>query len=99
MLPSPEENLDRNWLRDALAARDYQEIVTYSFVEESWERDLLGNTNPIPLRNPIASDMSVMRTGLWGGLLDTLVYNLNRSEEHTSELQSIMRISYAVFCL
>src|SRR3546814_7118095 len=24
---------------------------------------------------------------------------LNRSEEHTSELQSIMRISYAVFCL
>src|SRR3546814_4203208 len=26
-------------------------------------------------------------------------YPLNRSEEHTSELQSLMRISYAVFCL
>src|SRR3546814_1116831 len=25
--------------------------------------------------------------------------DLNRSEEHTSELQSLMRISYAVFCL
>src|SRR3546814_1440587 len=25
--------------------------------------------------------------------------NLNRSEEHTSELQSLMRISYAVICL
>src|SRR3546814_9814413 len=25
--------------------------------------------------------------------------NINRSEEHTSELQSLMRISYAVFCL
>src|SRR3546814_1736956 len=25
--------------------------------------------------------------------------NPNRSEEHTSELQSLMRISYAVFCL
>src|SRR3546814_1357068 len=25
--------------------------------------------------------------------------NYNRSEEHTSELQSLMRISYAVFCL
>src|SRR3546814_8461074 len=25
--------------------------------------------------------------------------NLARSEEHTSELQSLMRISYAVFCL
>src|SRR3546814_4272764 len=27
------------------------------------------------------------------------VVNLFRSEEHTSELQSLMRISYAVFCL
>src|SRR3546814_4616024 len=27
------------------------------------------------------------------------LYNLLRSEEHTSELQSLMRISYAVFCL
>src|SRR3546814_5052161 len=27
------------------------------------------------------------------------VLNLPRSEEHTSELQSLMRISYAVFCL
>src|SRR3546814_10037217 len=26
-------------------------------------------------------------------------YGLVRSEEHTSELQSLMRISYAVFCL
>src|SRR3546814_8100221 len=28
-----------------------------------------------------------------------LFFNLRRSEEHTSELQSLMRISYAVFCL
>src|SRR3546814_4080908 len=27
------------------------------------------------------------------------VYPTKRSEEHTSELQSLMRISYAVFCL
>src|SRR3546814_12266951 len=27
------------------------------------------------------------------------VLGLDRSEEHTSELQSLMRISYAVFCL
>src|SRR3546814_5135276 len=29
----------------------------------------------------------------------TLIPRLRRSEEHTSELQSLMRISYAVFCL
>src|SRR3546814_7830834 len=28
-----------------------------------------------------------------------LLLNPSRSEEHTSELQSLMRISYAVFCL
>src|SRR3546814_2193974 len=27
------------------------------------------------------------------------LYTCDRSEEHTSELQSLMRISYAVFCL
>src|SRR3546814_2391398 len=31
--------------------------------------------------------------------LDRDRYGLVRSEEHTSELQSLMRISYAVFCL
>src|SRR3546814_2961625 len=30
---------------------------------------------------------------------DGLRWNAERSEEHTSELQSLMRISYAVFCL
>src|SRR3546814_6400567 len=33
--------------------------------------------------------------GKAGGILRTVL----RSEEHTSELQSLMRISYAVFCL
>src|SRR3546814_1863397 len=40
--------------------------------------------------------------GLRYGKYDTTVdvhAGFNRSEEHTSELQSLMRISYAVFCL
>src|SRR3546814_6717819 len=38
--------------------------------------------------------------GTWQqGRLNELVFLLSRSEEHTSELQSLMRISYAVFCL
>src|SRR3546814_6251221 len=38
---------------------------------------------------------------LWGTQvpLFTLMVTVFRSEEHTSELQSLMRISYAVFCL
>src|SRR3546814_9463793 len=39
----------------------------------------------------------------WAGLSimlgSTVDNSMTRSEEHTSELQSLMRISYAVFCL
>src|SRR3546814_10063481 len=34
-----------------------------------------------------------------GTLKERIAAGLSRSEEHTSELQSLMRISYAVFCL
>src|SRR3546814_948621 len=33
------------------------------------------------------------------GILALAIFRIGRSEEHTSELQSLMRISYAVFCL
>src|SRR3546814_7432686 len=39
----------------------------------------------------------VMWIAIWGP--DLLTNPIFRSEEHTSELQSLMRISYAVFCL
>ncbi|HEX5538985.1 MAG TPA: phenylalanine--tRNA ligase subunit beta, partial [Methylophilaceae bacterium] len=81
MLAAPGDRLSPAWLRDTLAAQGYQEIVSYSFVDQRWERDLLGNADPIKLKNPIASNLSVMRSSLWGGLLDTLVYNLNRKQE------------------
>jgi len=81
MLAAPEQRLHLNQLRDSLVSAGYQEVVTYSFVDESWERDLMGNPAPIKLKNPIASNLSAMRTSLWGGLLDVLTYNLNRKQE------------------
>jgi phenylalanyl-tRNA synthetase beta chain len=84
MLSAPEQQKNLNDIRDTLVATGYQEVVTYSFVDESWERDLLGNSTPIRLKNPIASNLSVMRTSLWGGLLDTLTYNLNRKQDRAN---------------
>src|SRR3546814_5157035 len=40
-----------------------------------------------------------VRRGVGMFVLPGAVERLRRSEEHTSELQSLMRISYAVFCL
>ncbi len=65
-------------LRHALAARDYAETINFSFVDESWERDFAGNEKPVRVLNPIASQMSVMRTTLFGSLINVLRHNLNR---------------------
>lgn len=65
-------------VRRALAALGYQETINFSFVEERWEHELAGNPNPIKLLNPIASQMSVMRSSLLGSLLQVLKFNLDR---------------------
>src|SRR3546814_9503883 len=39
------------------------------------------------------------RLDTWARLLQAIMRLYSKSEEHTSELQSLMRISYAVFCL
>src|SRR3546814_7128353 len=48
-----------------------------------------------------AAGKAVQRLGVGkaGEYHSTSTGSLRRSEEHTSELQSLMRISYAVFCL
>ena len=65
-------------LKEALTSRGFYEVVTYSFIEDEIEKALHGNLNPIQLQNPIASQMSTMRSSLWGSHLEVLTYNLNR---------------------
>ena len=67
-------------VRRVLARDGYQELVNYSFVDAAWEQDFAGNPDPIRVLNPIASQMSVMRTTLLGGLVAGLGYNLNRKQ-------------------
>ena len=78
MLPSTENGRPVWALRHLLAARGYQEVVNFAFVEEAWERDFCANENPIRLANPIASHLSVMRSSLIPGLVGTLAANRKR---------------------
>ena len=80
MFGATEQRRDLFALRDVLAARDYQEVVNYSFVDAQWEADFGGDHAPIGLLNPIASQMGVMRTTLIGSLIANLSYNLNRQQ-------------------
>ncbi|MDD2924556.1 phenylalanine--tRNA ligase subunit beta [Rhodoferax sp.] len=68
-------------VRRAVAALGYQETINFSFVDERWERELAGNPNPIKLLNPIASQMSVMRSSLLGSLLQVLKFNQDRKAQ------------------
>ncbi len=68
-------------VRRSLASLGYQETINFSFVEESWESQLAGNTHPIRLLNPIASQMSVMRSSLMGSLLQVVKFNIDRKAE------------------
>jgi phenylalanyl-tRNA synthetase beta chain len=65
-------------VRQHCAQLGYQELVNYSFVERAWEEDFGAIASAIEVVNPIASQMSVMRTTLIGTLVNALRYNLNR---------------------
>jgi phenylalanyl-tRNA synthetase beta chain len=68
-------------LRAVLVDRDYQEVVTYSFVDPKIQTLLDPQTPAISLANPISAEMAVMRTSLWPGLLQAIRYNHNRQQE------------------
>ncbi|HEX5047989.1 MAG TPA: phenylalanine--tRNA ligase subunit beta [Gammaproteobacteria bacterium] len=62
---------------DVLLARGYSEAITYSFVDPKLEKAVDANAVPVPLANPIASDLAVLRTSLWPGLLGAARHNVS----------------------
>jgi len=98
MSPQRESRRPLMRVKDAIAARDYQEVVNFSFVEADWERDFCGNDAPIRLLNPISSQLSAMRSGLAGSLIANVRYNLNRKQGRVRvfELGRVFRADAAV---
>ncbi|KLT73477.1 phenylalanyl-tRNA synthetase subunit beta [Neisseria arctica] len=80
MLALPETKQPRFAIYNRLAERGYQEVVSYAFVDEQWEKDFGGNHDPIRLQNPLAAQYAVMRSTLIGGLVEILQNNLNRKQ-------------------
>ncbi len=81
MAPAPEGQLTLERIRDQLVARGYQEAITYSFVDPKIQVQLDPEFEPVGLANPLSSEMSVMRTTLWTGLIKSLIYNVNRQQD------------------
>ncbi|HEY5682345.1 MAG TPA: phenylalanine--tRNA ligase subunit beta [Sulfuricaulis sp.] len=97
--PVPESDVGETRIRAVLIDRDYQEIVTYSFVDPKIQALVDPVARPARLANPISADMAVMRTSLWPGLLQTILYNQNRQQPRVRlfEVGHVFRLSEGEF--
>jgi phenylalanyl-tRNA synthetase beta chain len=76
-----ETQIDLNQVADTLVARDFQEVVTYSFVDAVSNRAVSGIDSELVLANPISSEMSVMRSSLLPGMLFAATSNIARQQD------------------
>jgi phenylalanyl-tRNA synthetase beta chain len=83
-----EAVLDIDRVKDLLVDRGYQEAITYSFVDEDIQKAVAPETHVIRLKNPISSELAVMRTTLWCGLLKAALYNTNRQQNRVRLFES-----------
>ena len=80
MCEQKESKLSLSKLKQTLVNRDYQEAITYSFVDPKVQTLLHPDEAVMTLPHPISSEMSVMRLSLWTGLLQAMAYNQNRQQ-------------------
>ena len=104
-----ESKINPRQLADILVERDYQEVISYSFIDRYLQELFTPDENAVVLKNPISDSMAVMRTSLWPGLIETVIYNQNRQQSRLrffetghcffrkgKEFQEISRIAGAI---
>lgn len=67
-------------IKTRMREQGYQEVITYSFISETWAKRFALSNSLIQLMNPISTEMAVMRPTLWPGLLEVLRHNKNRQK-------------------
>jgi len=79
---NPVDSL-HNSIRNSFKFMGYNEVITYSFIDESFAELVEPKKGQlIFVNNPISENMNIMRPSLLPGLLDTLSYNLNQGIEN-----------------
>ncbi len=91
MRSEPESGFSLPRVKKLLVDRDYQEVVTYSFISREMQDLMDPQHGTVELANPISSDMSIMRTSLWPGLIQTTQYNRSRQQERVRIFESGLR--------
>ncbi len=81
MHPKKEARLCDKRVRQFFVDRDYHEAMTYSFIDPTLQKLFSPAIEPIALQNPLSQDLSVMRSSMWPGLLQTVQMNLRHQCE------------------
>jgi len=89
--PVAEQTVNQRRLGDALIDRGYLEAITYTFVEPGLLKQVEPRVEPLPLLNPISTDLGVMRTTLLAGLFSTARHNLNRQADRLRLFETGLR--------
>ncbi len=76
-----ESLVDLDRVSATLVARDFEEAITYSFIDERSNTAFAGAVSELVLSNPISSEMSVMRSSLLPGLVSSAAANVARQQE------------------
>ncbi len=64
------------WFR----SRGYNETISYSFVDPELQQAIYPQHEFMQLLNPISSELSQMRVGMWPGLIASMIYNIHRQQ-------------------
>jgi len=83
-----QSNVSSYEISQALVNRGYQEVITYSFISNEYHDLIDPDAKKIELQNPISDDMSIMRSSLWPGLLQTVEMNLRRGHYNARFFES-----------
>nr|PRK45666.1 Phenylalanine--tRNA ligase beta subunit [Haemophilus influenzae] len=86
-----ESDLDLARIKTALVDADYQEAITYSFVDPKIQSLLHPQQEALILPNPISVEMSAMRVSLISGLLGAVLYNQNRQQSRVRLFETGLR--------
>ena len=86
-----EQKIQISELKRCLVNNDYQEAITYSFVDPKVQTLLFPDVQPLVLPHPISVEMSSMRVSLWPGLLQAVSYNQKRQQGRVRLFESGLR--------
>jgi phenylalanyl-tRNA synthetase beta chain len=75
-----ESRTPNDRLMFGMADRGYREVITYTFVDPSLQRQLFPDAPVLALANPISAELSEMRVSLWTGLIQAARENLRRQQ-------------------